>query len=274
MSRTDSALGTKVTDRTTDDVEVPTDEAADGAADGADSTDEAAERPVPRARRRPRPTRSAPDADEAEDDGSEDGEPDEQATKKPATKKKVAATPKPERKPKPKPKAEPADDVSGVRRVVTGLLVLTVLLAGACVFLWVQRSNSDSRAAERDAALAASRQAMVDIGTFSYTTFDADLKRILAVTTGDLNDQFLADGDKTKQQVVSLQIEKKATVLDAGVTKLTGTTATVILLVQSEGSSTAAPELQIERFRVQMTMVNVDGTWLASELPALPGEAA
>lgn len=116
------------------------------------------------------------------------------------------------------------------------------------------------------AILAAGQHGIETIGTFSYVTVDADLQRILAVTTGDLRNQFQSGLDSTRSQIVDQRLTKKATVLpdDQGVVVASATTATVTLLIQSEDTSRDQPSGRVHRYRVDLTMVRTNGAWLVS----------
>lgn len=122
------------------------------------------------------------------------------------------------------------------------------------------------QAPETAALLAAGQHAIETIGTFSHSTVDADLKRILAVTTGDLRNEFQAGLTGTRTQIVDQQLTKKATVLPdgQGVVEASATKATITLLIRSEDSSKDQPSVQVRRYRVGLTMVRSDGQWLVS----------
>ena len=107
---------------------------------------------------------------------------------------------------------------TGRSRLVTGLVVV-VLLAGlvvAGVFGW-SWNNHRKAMADKEQALAAARQTVVNFVSVSAASVDGDLQRIVAGATGDFRDEFTRGMPQVRSAVVDNNVESHGTVLRAGV---------------------------------------------------------
>ena len=166
---------------------------------------------------------------------------------------------------------EPAGDEgpSSRRRLslplVPFLAVLLALLLAGAAFLWFTRPGASSVSTKDYAtALEAARSEVVDLTSFDYVTLDEDIARIKSVTTGDLRNESVSQLDKQRQQLTQQQAVVSTSVVGAGVTKATGSEASAVLVIQATTKTSASPQAQISRFRIEAQLKKVGGKWLLS----------
>jgi Mce-associated membrane protein len=104
----------------------------------------------------------------------------------------------------------------------------------------------------------------VDLTSFDHLTLDDDIEQIRRVTTGDLRKEAVDQLDSRRQQITDAQAVVNTEVVGAGVTRADTNDATVLLVIQSTQKSTASPQAQVVRYRIQVELQKVDGRWLLS----------
>lgn len=164
---------------------------------------------------------------------------------------------------------DPRDDDGGAGRrrspVVPVLAVLLVLLLGAAAFLWFTRPGESAiRTDHYAAALTAARSGVVDLTSFDYLTLDDDIEQARRVTTGDLREEAVGQLEDRRQEILDSQAVSNTEVVGAGVIRADAEEATVMLLIQSTQESTATPQPQILRYRIEVTLDKQDDRWLLS----------
>jgi hypothetical protein len=149
--------------------------------------------------------------------------------------------------------------------LVPVLAVLLVLLLGAAGYLWFTRPEASAvRTGDYAEALQAARSGVVDMTSFDYLTLDDDIEQIRRVTTGDLRKEAVDQLDTRRQQITDAQAVVNTEVVGAGVTRADTNDATALLVIQSTQKSTASPQAQVVRYRIQVELEKVDGRWLLS----------
>ncbi|MFI5430110.1 hypothetical protein [Aeromicrobium sp. UC242_57] len=150
------------------------------------------------------------------------------------------------------------------------LVVLALAVAASGLFAWRSAANDDAvaLAKTRDTVLMTARQHIVTLNSLDYRKVDEGLKGWAAVTTGTLNDQ-LAQVDQENRQLLADQ--KKISVgkvIDAAVTSLDDTTATVIAAVEITVTDDAKPDAEptVKRNRFSADLVKVKGEWKLENL--------
>jgi len=145
------------------------------------------------------------------------------------------------------------------------LTVLLLLLLGAIAFLWFTRPGESAvRTDDYAEALQAARSGVVDLTSFDYLTLDDDIEQIRRVATGDLRDESVAQLDGRRQEITDMQAVVNTEVVGAGVTRADADDATVLLVIQSTQQSTANPQAQIVRYRIEVSLEKHDDRWLLS----------
>jgi hypothetical protein len=165
--------------------------------------------------------------------------------------------------------ADPGD--AGHRRPTVPLVpvlavLLTLLLAGIAVLLWPRFAAPESavRTGTYVPVLQAARSGVVDLTSFDHLTLDEDIEQVRRVATGDLEEESLAQLEDRRQELVDVQAVVSTEVVGAGVTRAEEDEATVVLVIQSTQQSTASPQAQVLRYRIQTELVREDGRWLLS----------
>jgi Mce-associated membrane protein len=164
---------------------------------------------------------------------------------------------------------EPASRGRGGRLsipLVPTLSVLLVLLLGAVAFLWFTRPEATTIRTDVYAqALQAARSNIVDLTSYDHLTFDDDVEQIRRVTTGDLRDETVAELEAQREVIVDGGVVVNSEVIDAGVTRATDDTATVLLFIQATQTAEGSEESQVRRYPIEVDLVKQDdGRWLLS----------
>jgi hypothetical protein len=145
------------------------------------------------------------------------------------------------------------------------LLVLLLVLLAAGAFLWFTRPGESAvRTDDYAEALQAARSGIVDLTSFDHLTLDDDIEQVRRVSTGDLEEESIAQLDTRRQEITELKAVANTEVVGAGVTRVDGEDATVLLLIQSTQESAANPQAQIVRYRIEVTLQKEEGRWLLS----------
>ncbi|MGY1784179.1 hypothetical protein [Geodermatophilus sp. SYSU D00698] len=165
---------------------------------------------------------------------------------------------------------DPDDDAPRARHrlsvpLVPVLAALLVLLLAAAGWLWLNREDeSPVRTDSYVQVLQAARSGIVDLTSFDAVTIDDDIEQVRRVATGDLRDESLAQLQDRRQELVDAQAVVQTEVVGAGVVSAGEDSGTVLLVIRSTQQSTASPQAQVLRYRIQVELVREDGRWLLS----------
>jgi Mce-associated membrane protein len=160
--------------------------------------------------------------------------------------------------------------------VVAAVLAVIAVALGAVILFVIHPDKQDKQklaaatgltALQQQAIDAASKQA-VNLTTYSRATFDADYARTVAGSTGALKAD-LSDSTRKStllKQMQSGKFDLQGSVSSAAFEAESGGKYSVLVLTQSyqvlsNGQKTAATPN-----RFQLTMLRIDGKWLASDL--------
>jgi Mce-associated membrane protein len=159
------------------------------------------------------------------------------------------------------------------------LLVLTslvlVALVVAAVLLGIRdhrrRENTDVTAggasSAQQSALAAARGEAVALTTLDYQTAETDLNRVLAGATGPLRTQFEQEKNQLPATLAKTKSVSRGTVLSSALSSMSATRAQALVAVDAtvSGSDTSATGV-LKHYRMVVTLQQVDGKWLASDV--------
>jgi hypothetical protein len=149
--------------------------------------------------------------------------------------------------------------------LVPVLATLLVLLVAAAAFLWFTRPEPSAIGTEDYVeALQAARSGVVDLTSFDHVTLDDDIEQIRRVTTGDLRDESVAELEDNRQQIVDSEAIVNTEVVGAGITRADGDAATVLMVLQATQESTASPQAQVSRYRIQVELTKEGDRWVLS----------
>ena len=149
--------------------------------------------------------------------------------------------------------------------LVPVLATLLVLLVAAAGFLWFTRPEPSAIATEDYVeALQAARSGVVDLTSFDHVTLDDDIEQIRRVTTGDLREESVAELEDNREQLVGSEAIVNTEVVGAGVTRAGSDAATVVMVIQATQQSTASPQAQVVRYRIQVELTKESDRWVLS----------
>lgn len=152
--------------------------------------------------------------------------------------------------------------------ILLGLLgAASVALAAVAVLLGTKVAAAERTTERREAAVAAARQAGVNLATMDYRHADADVRRLMSSLTGSARQEMA----KTGQKQVVAQLGKVKTwsvgqVLSAGVVSSDADSAQVLVVVDQTVRSKDVPNGVVHHLRWQMTVDRTGGRWLVSKL--------
>ncbi len=162
------------------------------------------------------------------------------------------------------------DAVSGKRSrpaltLVPVLATLLVLLLAGAAFLWFTRpAPSAIRTGDYVEALQAARSGIVDLTSFDHLSLDDDIEQIRRVATGDLREDSVRELEDNRQELIDSEAVVNTEVVGAGVTGADGDAATVLMVIQATQESTASPQAQVVRYRIQVELQKEGDRWVLS----------
>ena len=155
---------------------------------------------------------------------------------------------------------------------MTALLVVAAVVLAAVYLVKVRPDHAQDAKlfAARTGALAAGRQAIINLDAISAKTLDADLKRVEAVSTGKFKDLFTKSETTLRDLYPRQQTGSTGTIRSAAV--VSTDTDSVTLLIASDRSVTdvthKTPVLQTSRWEI--VMEKHGGKWLMADLEPVP----
>ncbi|MEU0572790.1 hypothetical protein ABZ297_46320 [Nonomuraea sp. NPDC005983] len=149
---------------------------------------------------------------------------------------------------------------------VTMLVVLAVVLAAGVVWAYLKDRDAQARADDRDAALRAAGNHAVSLLSLNYKTIDADMRRILATSTGGARSAYEANAGRLKETTVANKVIQYGVLRASGMVSQAETSAQVLVVadvdIRWDGSKTPAQE---RFYRWAMDVTKVGGVWLVSK---------
>jgi Mce-associated membrane protein len=156
---------------------------------------------------------------------------------------------------------------SWVRRASRGAAaaVLICAVAGAACEAWlIVRQHQKANAAHQ--ALTAATTFVDMLSTVDTNAIDKDFTDVLGGSTGEFKDLYAKSSAQLRRLLVDNKAVAHGTVVEAAVESATTDRAVVLLFVDQSVSNQQAPDPQIDRSRVKITMEKVDRRWLASKV--------
>ena len=156
------------------------------------------------------------------------------------------------------------------------LTLVAVIAVGALVvgalLVWMDRNDLANEIADREDVEETAVAFTSAILTYDYTDLDAIEGRIDGLATPPLLEEYGSGLDESLRGLL-VEAEATSTVQILGVysSEVVGDIATVIVLAQTDVSSTTASRAQVTS-HIQLDMVQVDGQWLVNELTTLTNQ--
>ena len=159
-----------------------------------------------------------------------------------------------------------------IANVVTAVVVVLGLGVMLGVFLWPSQPAAAGITNDERAAMQAAGNAVVNLVSYSRSSFDDDYDRALASTTGKLHDDMAATKAQTLKTMKKGGFDLAAKLDETALVAAPDTDGTDVLVVVSgwtvnDAGKKSSPKIE----RVQMTMQKVGGSWLASNLQVPDG---
>ena len=150
------------------------------------------------------------------------------------------------------------------------LAVLVIAFGTAATLLFLKdREQSAVEEASREGMLAASKAAKA-LSSYDYRTIDADMKSAADMTTGKLRRDYEKTMPSFKANATRRQLVGTTTVLKTGVIDAEPDKVTVLVYANRSSTTKDAETPRLpESLRLKMTMVEVDGKWLAQRVDVI-----
>jgi Mce-associated membrane protein len=152
------------------------------------------------------------------------------------------------------------------------LLLAAVVFAAVAGWSWVGAPRVADFALSRDQALRAGEQAVLNFNTLDYRTVRRGLRLWEQSSTGSLHAQVVAGSASFAQQIRQAKTVTTARVLDAALTKLAASTATIIVAIQITVTPASGPP-NTKQSRLEGQLTRTPAGWKLSALSQVPVQA-
>ena len=165
------------------------------------------------------------------------------------------------------------------RVVVLGILVV-LLLAGCGTLVWLlagRRGEADDLQKQREAVMSQAQQFMLRMGTYGPDMLDDKggmpeyRSRVKAVITPKFAVSFDKQAGTAEQLVAQSGVSRQADVFATGVSTLDGHSATALVAGSFTDTYKKGGQQEPIPFRIRVTLVNTDGTWLVDDFTPVTG---
>jgi hypothetical protein len=152
---------------------------------------------------------------------------------------------------------------------VLGIFVV-VLAAGLVVLLVVRTHHSDPALTGREqAAVDAASREMINLQSFRLAHFDSDFSRASSGLTGGMLSALQGKKDSLKDGLAKSKQDTSASVTQAGFKEQSGKNAVVLMTMNNYRVDAKGKKTLFNSQRLQVTVSDVKGKWLASDLTSL-----
>ena len=157
------------------------------------------------------------------------------------------------------------------RRRLLAAAVAVVFIAALAVsgvlgwMLWQEREVTRAQEQAQQAAVAYA-QILTSIDS---NKVDENFNQVLDGATGEFKDMYSQSSVQLRQLLIDNKASAHGVVVESAIQSASKDKVVVLLFVDQSVSNTNVPDPRIDRSRIKMTMVFVDGRWRASQV-ALP----
>jgi Mce-associated membrane protein len=149
--------------------------------------------------------------------------------------------------------------ISHVGTALVASALIVAVLAGLVGWLGYRAYQKHEDQARRDQFVQVARQGAVNLTTISYTEVDADVQRIIDLSTGAFRDDFQQRAKPFIEVVKAAQSKSEGTVTDAGLESQKGDSAQVLVAIAVKSRTSGGEEAPREwRMRVEVQSVGDD----------------
>jgi Mce-associated membrane protein len=166
---------------------------------------------------------------------------------------------------------QPAPGRSRALTVVMAAFVVIVVLGAltAVAIHTSQRRSSSSGTTDRTTLLAVGGQLAVDFTSFDYRHLDADFAATAKRATPAFASTYLKQSKSVASVITKAKAVSTSQVVATGLKSSSATNAVVLVAVNDLTKNTQSPKGTTQYFRMQITLVNQNGKWLASQVEPL-----
>lgn len=147
------------------------------------------------------------------------------------------------------------------------LLVLVLVVSTIiCVLSTMSARASDDTDARNRQILDTASAMAVNLVTLGQDSADSDLTRVIDGTTGGFREQFVSAADGFGALLTEGGVQSVGEVKSAGIVDSSDDSATVLAAVTSTVKNNEAPDGEVRVYRMKLSLTNVDGAWLVSNV--------
>ncbi|WP_239645715.1 Mce protein [Mycobacterium sp. UM_CSW] len=149
--------------------------------------------------------------------------------------------------------------LSRAATAVLAAAAVVTALAGLAGWLGYRAYEKHEADTQRDLFVQVARQGAVNLTTINYAQVDADVQRILDLSTGAFRDDFEQRSKPFVEVVKAAQSKSEGTVTDAGLESQRGDSAQVLVAVAVKSRTAGGEEAPREwRMRIEVRSVGDD----------------
>lgn len=150
-----------------------------------------------------------------------------------------------------------------IQWIAAVVLVAVLAFAGYAGWQLYQHHQVDVAAEQ---ALAAAEEFALTLTTINPNAIDANITEVLDGSTGEFKNLYQQSSDQLRQVLIDNQAAAQGVVIDSAVKSATKNRVEVVLFIDQVVANSTAPEPQLDRSRVVMTMEKVGDRWLAAKV--------
>lgn len=147
--------------------------------------------------------------------------------------------------------------------VVVLVAVVLLLVTGQRALAWHDERAQVTDGKDAVAAASAEVEGLIDI---SSATSDADMEELLAGATAGFRTELEGQADRLQQALTENAVKASGDVVSAGLVKLAGDRATVIVAAAGSVQNKQTKAAEPRNYRLTVDLQRVKGDWLVSGL--------
>jgi hypothetical protein len=187
-------------------------------------------------------------------------------------------TPPPPPVPEPAATSEPTADSTPLlasARLLVGLVILCLVLAGVTGYAWWRAEHPDDGAAPngaitsaeaRDAGMQAAAQLTQKVLSYDWKTLDADIKEAEAVSAPSFRSEYAKTMAGVKAQTIKNQVKLSADAAATSIVSATENKVVALVFVNQVTTAKGTTNQRVDSSRVLVTLTRGDGDWRVSKL--------
>ena len=157
----------------------------------------------------------------------------------------------------------------------SALLAAAVVFAAFTGWAWLSAPRASAAAPNRDEALRAGEQAVLNFNTISYRSVGKDLNLWAQSSTGPLHRQIMTGRAAFEQQIRQARTVTTARILDAALTSLNPRARTARIIVALQLTVTSAGGTAVtKQSRLAGELTRTPAGWKLSQLGQVPVQAS